>query len=61
MKTKSPSNLQVSDFQRWLMRETNLTRDKAIEVCRAGNRKEYVRLFNQWQNAKREPMETKTA
>ena len=55
MKTKTAPTLQSSDFQRWLVRTKNYSLDEALEFCRAGDRTLYVRLFNEWQAAKREP------
>ena len=54
MKTKIPTGLQASDFQRWLVRTQGYSLDEAIEFCRDGDPKLYVVLFNEWQNAKRE-------
>ncbi len=55
MKTQTPIGLQTSDFQRWLVKTQGFKLDEAVEFCRAGNRELYVKFFNAWQTAKREP------
>jgi hypothetical protein len=56
MKPKpNPAALETSDFQRWLSARKGWSIEQVHEFCRAGNRAEYVAMFNQWQASKIEP------